>query len=459
MKSMSEERSNHLIKCAARIAELMNVGVHPDAALLKVARDEALNAEEVKRVSEATNNAKTISVLAGSKPSEKSAPFPLTNAEAVNDELWSKNPDAEHEVTPDTAGNFDASKMKSKKSAAAESLATSGSYLDVEAPDYAAALREACGFDTHTHSRQKIAVDTTLDADVVLRVENEHSGAKIATAGSRMVSNPFAALAGARHQCEDARAKYAEDADRASAMVTDVADAFRRADAPTFARVEKIAQHMGVPSQILDVAYELGNLEKIGHARADAGMKLADEWDIAQCTSTEKHLAEQLVNATAMAKQASDAYAVYLRLDAGLTKVAGELNEAIKHVSSEVEAMPDRLSGAGFDHSKAVDLIGNATGTLGDKPELPKGDQSPLDVNTRQELANNDTAIDVQKLMGDSFIGAHPLHTVVDAFNRIRSVNPGLSDAELNSLIRHDLSTEGAVPFDTLHRARQHSPK
>ena len=140
------------------------------------------------------------------------------------------------------------------------------------------------------------------------------------------------------------------------------------------------------------------------------------------------------------------------------TSGKADIGTAVKHVSTEAQELPEKITGAGYDHTKAVDLIGNATGTLSGKedtkPSFPKGDESPLDVNTRQELANNSTSIDIQKLMGDSFIGAHPISQVVDAYNRMKSVNPNLASAELNSLVRHDLSTEGAVPFDTLHRAR-----
>ncbi len=225
-------------------------------------------------------------------------------------------------------------------------------------------------------------------------------------------------------------------------------------DAPAFARVEKLAARITeLDPELTALVFE--GLDRFGHRRADDGVKVADSDDIAHCTADELAYANRLARVQTLVKAAASAYAVHTLLEEGIEKVAAGIADDVKHMSTELGGLPDRLIGSDIDNNKAVDFIGKATDTLGEKPELPVGDASPLDLPERQELANNDARISIEKLMGDEFIGKHPLHHVVDAFNRIRSVNPHLGEAELHNLVRQDLASGGDVPLDTLHRARK----
>ncbi len=462
MKTMSEDRQLYLVKAAEETIGLMNCGIAPNAALRKVAEEKGLKPAEVKLVSDSINNSKTLSVLANSKAEDKGKPFTLTNAEDVNNELWSKNPDAMGEEPKEEEGNFDPSKVKAKKldkkAASQDSLTDTGSYLD-DKEDHAAIFREACGFDTVVHRRAKLAVDTTDDCEVILRAETEVTGhAKLAGADvhARVVeTDPWAKLAGAQHQSDEARLMYMAAHDEACNGFDELVYDFRRTDAPTFARVEKIARELGVSDELIDLVFTDGGLERFGHVRDDGKVKLANDFNLASCSPSEVAYARKLAKIAAYMTEASNAYAVHTLLEEGLVKAAAGISEGVQHMATEAQNMPGKILGSDADNESAVDLIGGATDTLGEKPIVEPGDKSPLDVGTRQELANNDTRIAVEKLMSDKFVGAHPLHHVIDAFNRIRSVNPNLSSAELQNLVRQDLASGGDVSFDTLHRARK----
>jgi hypothetical protein len=442
LNPMSDDRQQHLVKCAEDVIGLMNVGVKPDAALLKVAKDEALNTNEVTLVSRAINNSKTLSHLASAKADEKGAPFTLTNAELVNQQLNDKDP-----VVPGKEKSLESerkSDLDKKKEAAASSLFDDGFYLDPVQDDHAAKFREACGKADQLQQRKVASV--VIDEDLSVSFENgEDATAK---------------LAHLKSQADQARTNYAKAHETAIVAVEKFASAFLVPAAPNFARIEKLAQYHGCAQEILDTAYALAGLDRWKVKRA-SGEKLAG---LIEASPVETELVDVALRAETLLKEAASWLALKEHLTeahdeilAGLKKQAeADLSSSVERASKDISELPDAVMGHGVDRKGISDLLGSAAGSSPAEtaPSFNEPDKTPLPINSRQELANTDGRLSIEHLLGDPYIGAHPLQNVVAAFNRAQSVNPGLGQSELASLVRQDLASEGGVPLDTLLRTR-----
>lgn len=474
LQLMSDDRHQHLIKCAEQVIGLMNIGIEPDAALLKVAKDSELNSNEVMRVSHAVNNSKTLSVLVNEETENKDKPFLITNAELVNSRLYDADPASDAEAKKDEKDaeknektdamepklaalgqpktNFPLAPKKKRK-AAITSNKDKGSYLAGEPVDHAADFKAMTGTDTVKHDTTKVAVSVGDNHQVNLSI----------TGSGRVVGNPFHKLSALKHRIDEASIAYTIARDDANGCLCGLADAFARTDAPAFDRIEKMATAAGVGEETIALLFEAGNLAKYGHKRA-AGEKLAGLID---CTAREQAILDTVIHVEKSWKLAGQCLAERDLLRDGYNKVDGELKTAaaigIGNISAGVGALsedlanlPDRMAGKGIDDSYPVDLFGGAAGSTaepGSAPE-PLTEESALPANIRQQMSNANARGNIEELMADPFIKEHPIQDVVEAYNKVKGVNPDLSPAELSTLIRSALASDGTLPFDTLTRAR-----
>ncbi len=482
-KLMPDIRQEFLVKCAEQSIELMNIGVEPNAALAKVAKDAELNSKEVALVSHAINNSKTLSVLANSDSKDKDKPFSLTNAELVNQNLYAADPMVDSEADKaETAANKEADKpvgqilSKNKKEAAELSRVEQDSYLDVDPVDHAAAFRTATGTDPVTHLAIKVAA--TIDhetGEASFTVENE---------ASREAHNPYHKLAGIRIQAEEASVIYTRARQDAMDGIDKLAHEFRRMDAPAFDRVEVAALLSGVDPQTPEIIYEMAELARVGHKRAGV-IKTAGEFTMSQREASLSNVMRGIdeawvkaANALAVKNILLDAHeAVSQKIAAHLEKVSAaksdkpekesggiaphlkDVGDQAMRLSVGLGSVPEQLSGADFHgKSKAVDLIQAASGDYGDGPEYDQPNKTPMGLDFRQEMNGADTRGKIDSLLQDEFIRHHPIQDVVSAYNRALSVSPNLGHAELSSLVKQDLAAGGAVPLDTLLRTSTSHP-
>ncbi len=438
LQPMSDDRQQHLIKCAQKVIELMNISVKPDAALVKVAKDEDLNSNEVALVSHAVNNSKTLSHLAGSAPEDKGAPFTLTNAELANAQLNDSHPASE---AKQDGVEKEAKKTEAwKKEAAASSLYEYSSYLDIDQEDHRPMARTAFGVEAPALPQAKLA-SVGLDDDLQVQFEDGVDSLK-----------KIAKLA---RQAEAARTEASYERDCGLNILSKLAVELRRTDAPRWDRIEKLAVAKGIGSDTLDLIYGGCALEGIGCKRAGTE-KLAG---YVEASAREMVLVAAALQLESHIKRAGACSATqdllqdrHDELEARLMKVSGTFDV----INSEVSALPDKLTGAAYaGPSKTVELLGSAAGNMrsdGDEGSgYDKGDNTPLSLDARQNLTNVGGRQQIESLLGDEFIGKHPIPNVVDAFNRAMKTNPNLGEAELTQLVRQDLAGDGA-PLDTLLR-------
>lgn len=432
---MPAERHEHLVKCAEEVIGLMNVGVNPDDALLKVARSNELTENEVDRVSHAVNNSKTVSVLQNESAEDKSKPFPLTNADKVKTHLYDGESKAPLGKKADLSGSY----------------RDRGSYLDAEPVDHAADLRDHLGVAGVTKeagfSKHALYVDDNLN----VTIENEGAG--------RSTTNPYHKLGHLKHRIDEASAEFTRCRDAALNDLDKIGNELRRPDAPSFGDIEKLAQHMGAKDETITLVYEQQGLEHLGHRRSD-GVKLAG---LVQASSRAKGLADAILRVETALDQSSDCLAVRDLLKESYARLDDEITKQASAVGDMVEKMPEQLSGGGVDSSKNVALMGSVFGNTpspaGDKGKPDGAAKSMLGVNARQDLANLGTRGSLEELLADPYIGSHPLQDVVATFNKVKGVNPSMSSAELGALVRQALAGDGSLPFDTLARARKTSPQ
>ncbi len=481
-KLMSDERQEFLVKCAEQTIELMNIGVTPNAALTKVAKDAELNSKEVALVSHAINNSKTLSVLATSEDKDKDKPFTITNAELVNQNLYDADPKVDAAASKDEkAADKEADKpvgqqFKNKKEAAALSCQEASSYLDADPVDHASAFRAAVGTDEVVHRSMKCAA--------VIDHETGEASFTIENEDARETHNPYHKLASIRIQAEEASLLYTHARQQAMDGIDKLANEFRRMDSPAFDRVETAAILAGVDPQTPEIIYEMAELSKLGHKRAGV-VKTAGEFRMSQREATLSNVMCDINEAWIKAANAltvkhildeahqvvSQKIAQYLekvsaaksdkpdKEPSGITPHLKDVGDQATRLSVGLSSVPEQLSGADFHgKSKAIDLLQSASGDYGDGPEYEQPNKTPNGVEFRQELNGVDTRGKIDNLLQDEFIRQHPIQDVVSAYNRALSVNPNLGHAELSSLVKQDLAAGGAVPLDTLLRTSTSHP-
>lgn len=434
-KLMSEARQDHLIKCAESVADLTSAGIDPTSALRKVAEDAGLNANEIKRVSEAVNNASQLHVLQTEKPENRGKIAPLSNAEQVIGELY---PDKKAEVDEDRAKQPDALEISDRinKTAVAKSLEDSGFYFQDQPTDHAQFFKTALALEPVTYRK---------------------------TAGrSELELNDLRYLP----QIDAARLEASRLQDQAQEKIAAAATLFRRVGGAKFATVTQLAV---CDPLILDLIWESENLAKIGHSRDN--VKLAAYGKV-PATAADLEAVALLHDADLLVKQAIDYQVCELLLKGEraekerslLQKFAEDKGGSSFKTTADlqIDKMPGHVEGV------QKDLLGDNTPgqLLGGALDVSKGDSESSDkpfqlpVGIRQQMANTDTQHQIEDLMQDEFVGGHDLPKVVDAYNRAISVNPNFGRAELLSYIRQDLATDGGVPLDTMIRAtKSHSPE
>jgi hypothetical protein len=441
---MPDDRHDHLYKCAEQVIGLMNAGAKPDAALSKVAHDGGLNPKEVTLVSHAVNNSKTLSHLTNSKADEKGGPFLLTNAEVVNQQLNDSDqvvPGKEKDVEKERKSD-----LEKKKEAAAWSNQDLNVYLDAPVVDNASVFSQACGIAEPFCAIKAASVKVASDGSVEF------------TPGR----DAHQKIGRIRHMADDARTEFIRARDLAVQSIEKLAGEFRRTDAPKFARIEQLCAHEGCADSTLEVIFDQADLAKYGHKRAE-GEKLAGVLEI---NRREAQLVRETLHVESLLKSAADHLVQaryyderYGEIETQLSKLATPSMAA--QLADDLVAIPGAVTGTsgsgGAAGQGAVDFYGSVAGnTPGEKaPEYKQPNQTPISLHTRQEIANTAGRGQIESLLGDEYIGKHPIQNVVQAFNRARSTNPNLGDAELQSLVRQDLASEGGVPIDTLLRARQ----
>jgi len=430
VKLMSDQRQAELFKAAEACVSLMNIGVTPNAALRKVADDSQLNDKEVVLVSHAVNNSKQLAHLQSMKAEDKESPFPLTNADVVTKERYSKDETKSRSAEQD-ADQPDALGIKEN--------------LD----KIATANRETRSF--HGSPKQASVTEDfrkTWGAEGVTKIADY------------VDPNPFAKIAYIRIGIDEAGTIAEGQQMEAAAILESLGREFRKTAAPDFKLFEKAAGIAGVSPDTLDLVYAYGSLEKAGHVRINEHEKTARLYVPADVMG----LVERCVHADTLWKSAADYLAAKTLLEArynaeyvklaggGLDWAMGEnnnvkLDASLAGVGEALGTAPQDLFGLGADPNATVmDAAGIS------KPEGFEASPS-LDKTMRQDLANVDARSKLEGLMQDHYISGHPLPEVIDAYNAAMSVNPQFGQAELTSYMRQHLASKGAVPLDLQVRA------
>ncbi len=436
---MNDSRQNQLMKAAEVVVCLINAQVDPSVALRKVAADNNMNSKEVDLVSAAVNNSQVISHLETSKPEDKHAPFVITNADEVVDK---EHPDDKDTIGQEQEEDKDAGRDATEIKDVITKEALSRSFIDNT--DY-----------------RKVKSDIAT-----LRAEWDVRDTKLA---AWQDPTPMNKLRKYKHIVNEAKLAYTVNRDSALDKIASLASKFTFVVKPDFALMEKAALAEGVTPEILDIVYEAGNLSK--HKIARNQTKTAGE--TIYVTKPVMDLVKNLKEIDKLWKMASDSWIAYEKAIEvhnereenllPITKVAADKEKDhgslfgnsldLGHVASQagehMGAFPEEYTGL---NNSGSDTIGN----LGHIMNVTKGEGEPsntLEYNVQQPIKNMGTRKTIESLMADKYIGGHSLPEVVEAYNRAMSVNPKFGLAELQSYLRQDLASAGAVPLDLQIRA------
>jgi hypothetical protein len=434
---MAPDRQDQLTKAAEDCIDLINIGVEPNAALTKVAEDHIMNDKEVTLVSHAVNNARQLAHIQDNKDDERIAPLVLTNAEEV---LGLKTKEQ-------VASTSDKLEAKTDMKDAVDTKKTL---------DKTAHLKLA-----NTRKRTEQVKKASVSASAVV---TEHPTLK--------AEDPdiFDKLAEYSDVLEEARRTSNNAKDLAFAGIEKIANSFRSVTAPKFAEFEKIAKLYEISDEIIDMIYEVGNLEELGHKRDMEKVASARVY-----TSTEvKRLVEDCVHVDTNYKTACDYLAAYEMLkeqrasevadfikkakeDSGLVPGYSQAVETFipdKESFSNAEVLPYKLTGLGSRGDEAGSVASGIFNT-----DLDAEIKEPIIKHeVRQSIENSKARSNLENLLRDRVVGSFPITDVVDSYNRAISINPKFGEAELTAFIRHDLSSGGNVPLDLMIKAtKSHS--
>lgn len=486
LELMSRRRHADLIKAAEVTVEAMNDGLHPNAALLKAAKELDLNAKEVALVSHAVNNSATVSHLANSEGKDKAAPFTLTNADEVSQQLFPQQNEekAHNEVEPgkrptdkdlESPIDLDPAAVAKKTAAAEDSYSDTQFYVE-DPRDHAKIAREAFALPGAALAGRTV-VTVGLDKVAVAREFTETANQiKVALDNSttvdcsRLSSNPYLQLRNVKVAIEHARGEYTAARDAAFVTLAKLAEAFRRTDAPSFARIELLAKHAGCDPDTLEVIFTMGALAPAGQKRAGA-MKIASHLR-APCSPREHALVQDCLLVETMWKRAADCLAAQhdaeLRFEQAsaavhaLMKQGGDdkgpdtgvalAGDHVKGTSEALSSFPAWATGRdSADADTHSQFIGKVTGdyTEGEKVE------HPLDLGARQRLGNVTGAANFNTLFDDEFIAAQPIPDVVAAYNKVIAAKPDIDPSTTAALVKEQLARGGSIDSDTLIRLKK----
>ncbi len=430
---MDDRRHGQLIKAAEACIELMNIGIDPNAALRKVAKDNTMTDKEVYLVSHAVNNSKQLAHLQTAKAEDKEKPFPLTNAEealgaASPAQLATMSEHSEQDAEqPDAIGII----QNLKKDAAAQTYSEKNSYrrISVSEEEKTASLADL-------RADWKLTKTALDDADL---------------------ANPYDSL----NEVKFAISRMSEEAmqfrDAACDKLDKIAQAFLYSDPPDFATFEKAALSSGVTEELVDLIYDLG----------PAGLELPRTKEKIASERMHVHpviygLVKDAENADQLWQASADREAVKAHLQNIVrveeAKIAGILPEELSELSELGGEAKEQAGGAG-------DFLGlgeNPVESISQISHVPSSVESKpaeLEHGTQQQLLNSRARSRIESLLADPYIGKHETPDVIDAYNQAISVNPNFGDAELMAYARQHLGTRGAVPLDLMIRASgSHKP-
>lgn len=453
-RPMSSQREEHLTKCAEQVIELMNVGVEPNAALKKIAVDEELTDKEVSLVSHSVNNAKTVAWLQAVKPEDKDKPFPLTNAELVNKDLYEAYPVLPSERDKDKKDRDEGADddMAAKKVAALKTHIETRNFMDI--PDVFSTTYEK---DTYAPGVEKVAVELTEDGSYSVKTSVDRFG----RTGEGPVTEVdiVPKLARLKDVAEEARVRSTQAQELVMKTAEEVVTELSRSGASTFGFIQKSASH--VSSEVFDLVWGLTNFESIGQTRTVgqrkvAGLTRADVAIVGKLMVIDEQV-KVAGEYSAIHEHMSDEYDTLTKAVklARFAKQAGEVKGSLGkgHIASfaaEAANLPADMLGSDYDRESAVNMLGSVGGSTGDAPEYEQG---VLNSQDRQNIQNLNSRKEVEELMNDEYASKHPVQDVLAAYNRARAANPRLGRPQMVSIVRHDLASGGQVPLDTLLRA------
>ena len=425
---MNQRRHEQLIKTAAEVIELMNIGVDGADALTKFAKEHTLNKHEVELVAHAINNSRQLAHLQTSKGEDREKAFSLVDADQVQNKLqpatnaaqstgdrYGKQDEAS-ETANHRAEQPDAVGIKTRVSKEASYLESASYFPAPEKPDHEGTLREGWGLQG---ALPKLA--------------------------SYVSTTPLADTTAYRAGVEEARVIAARAWLGCEALLDKIAGEVRRTDAGPFARVAKLASAQGVCEELLDIVWDHTGLATEDYV-AGAIVKQAHEAPAFTPTAREQRLCGLCVELDALWKQAADATAA----EQVLRQRFAAAEEAV--VRPQGVRAP-KLAGF-FDMDSKVDAPVKSP----DAPpkEAPKIIDADLAIPQwqRQELKGYETRVRLENLLGDDYISGFPVPEVIEAYNEAIGLNPHFSEAEMRSYIRQHLASQGAVPLDLQVRTR-----
>lgn len=98
MPELSKSKELQVIKAAETLADLVNAGADPTAALRRAAEQDKLTPEFVRRLAETTNTCLTLAHFKTAAPERRADEFPLADAEAVIRELYPEKQAVVHDA-------------------------------------------------------------------------------------------------------------------------------------------------------------------------------------------------------------------------------------------------------------------------------------------------------------------------------------------------------------------------
>lgn len=416
---MDQRRHGQLIKTAAEVIELMNIGVDGDDALFKYAKEHELNGHEIELVAHAINNSRQLAHLQTSQGEDREKAFKLVDPDQVQNKLQPPTngaqntgdrygePEEPSETAEHRAEQPDAVGISTRVSKEASYLEERSFFSEPEAPDYTQEIREQWG------------------------IEQE----KLTKLADHVTSTPLADSTSYRAGIEEARVMASMARLECEHLLDKIAGDLRLTVAPAFDRFSKIASEHQVPSDLIDIIWDHTGLEAFGEITKRAH-------DTSQLTALELRLVDMCHQLDGQWKRAADADAASHILCEQFAKEESEcigVQRTTQHKHAGFFDLPDDKK----DESSPI-----------------KSEPQKIDIDTavpqwqRQELKGLETRTRLENLMNDDYISGFSAPEVIEAYNEAISLDPHFSESELRSYVRQHLASQGAVPLDLQLRAR-----
>ena len=416
------------MKAAEDCIGLINVGVDPDHAMAKLARENDLNDKEVDLVSRAVNNSKQVAQIQNSEPDQRDAPFLLVNAASAKALARS----LEQNGAPSTKAKQDQPDAvvirEDLAKQAADSYRLDGTLFDQPVDRSVDLLKAAWAVPDHTRPEYR-------DDNFNLALSRFEKAAEVA--GDNLYAAKVKLASQLRH----------------------ISNLFGRFGAPTWATFEKAAQQVGVSADTIDSIWQVRGQgdERVTHVKvANLRVDPATAELIQESVRADTFLKEA-AELDALHDQAVTQLAVQNAKYAGGNKGGDKGDDGWAPWDIKAE-----LSPKGF--GDAIGSIPTTWAGLGESPTetvlQASGSEPGAEIRdavvpqeARQTLQNAKARDELERLMTDPYVKGFSLPDVIDAYNAAMSVNPRFGSAEITSYVRQHLSTRGGVPLDLQVRA------